>query len=86
VHIPIEGMHLLKSVWGEDAHEFKWVFLLRILYNIPNFTINSPDRWDNLPAKAKASPGLYANLMSFSVGPNVSPQFINTHSWIISNN
>ncbi|CEL60877.1 Cytochrome P450 4F1 OS=Rattus norvegicus GN=Cyp4f1 PE=2 SV=1 [Rhizoctonia solani AG-1 IB] len=55
VHIPIEGMHLLKSVWGEDAHEF------------------NPDRWDNLPAKAKASPGLYANLMSFSVGPNSCP-------------
>ncbi|KAF8757197.1 Cytochrome P450 hydroxylase [Rhizoctonia solani] len=55
IHIPIEGMHLLKSVWGEDAHDF------------------NPDRWDSLPAKVKASPGLYANLMSFSVGPNSCP-------------
>ncbi|ELU42570.1 cytochrome P450 hydroxylase [Rhizoctonia solani AG-1 IA] len=42
IHIPIEGMHLLKSVWGEDAHDF------------------NPDRWDSLPAKVKASPGLYS--------------------------
>ena len=31
-----------------------------------------PDRWDNLPDAAKAQPGLYSNLMSFSVGPRVS--------------
>ncbi|CAE6452607.1 unnamed protein product [Rhizoctonia solani] len=55
VHIPYEGMNLLKSVWGEDAHEF------------------NPDRWDNLPTTAKANPGLYANLMSFSVGPSSCP-------------
>jgi cytochrome P450 len=25
VHIPIEGMNVSKQVWGEDAHEFKYV-------------------------------------------------------------
>ncbi|KAJ1304609.1 hypothetical protein OPQ81_005751 [Rhizoctonia solani] len=55
VQIPIEGMNLLKSVWGEDAHEF------------------NPDRWDNLPDTAKANPGLYSNLMSFSIGPSSCP-------------
>ena len=25
IHIAIEGLNLSKSVWGEDAHEFKWV-------------------------------------------------------------
>ncbi|CAE6468109.1 hypothetical protein ACGC1H_007402 [Rhizoctonia solani] len=55
VHIPIEGMNLLKSVWGEDAHQF------------------NPDRWDNLPATVKTNPGLYANLLTFLVGPNSCP-------------
>ena len=31
-----------------------------------------PDRWDDLPEAAKAQPGLYSNLMSFSAGPRVS--------------
>ena len=31
-----------------------------------------PDRWDNLPDTARVQPGLYSNLMSFSVGPRVS--------------
>lgn len=30
-----------------------------------------PDRWDDLPDAAKAQPGLYPNLMSFSAGPRV---------------
>ena len=28
VHIAIEGLNLSKSVWGEDAHEFKFVLIL----------------------------------------------------------
>ena len=36
------------------------------------FLAYRPDRWDNLPDAAKALPGLYSNLMTFSVGPRVS--------------
>ena len=36
------------------------------------FTGSRPDRWDDLPDAAKAQPGLYSNLMSFSAGPRVS--------------
>ena len=34
--------------------------------------VSRPDRWDSLPDAAKAQPGLYSNLMSFSAGPRVS--------------
>ncbi|QRV79355.1 cytochrome P450 family protein [Ceratobasidium sp. AG-Ba] len=33
----------------------------------------NPDRWNNLPKAAKANPGLYANLMNFSIGPSSCP-------------
>ena len=36
------------------------------------FLLCRPDRWDNLPDAARVQPGLYSNLMSFSVGPRVS--------------
>ena len=44
-------------------------FLGRIL---KSFLGDRPDRWDDLPEAAKAQPGLYSNLMSFSAGPRVS--------------
>ncbi|KAG9126684.1 hypothetical protein FRC07_002377 [Ceratobasidium sp. 392] len=33
----------------------------------------NPDRWNKLPETAKANPGLYANLMNFSIGPHSCP-------------
>ncbi|KAG8694197.1 hypothetical protein FRC08_008634, partial [Ceratobasidium sp. 394] len=33
----------------------------------------NPDRWTKLPQAAKTSPGLYANLMNFSIGPHSCP-------------
>ncbi|KAJ4498302.1 cytochrome-450 hydroxylase [Lentinula lateritia] len=29
----------------------------------------NPDRWDNLPEKAREQPGLFSNILSFSAGP-----------------
>ena len=50
---------------------------VRFLTLLPSGSLKSflscrPDRWDNLPDAAKAQPGLYSNLMTFSVGPRVS--------------
>jgi hypothetical protein len=42
--------------------------------------MSRPDRWDSLPDVAKAQPGLYSNLMSFSAGPRVSNTGHSTHA------
>ncbi|CAE6445095.1 Cytochrome P450 86A7 [Arabidopsis thaliana] [Rhizoctonia solani] len=44
IHIPIEGMNLLKSVWGEDAHQFnpdRWD-------NLPATVKTNPGLYSNL--------------------------------------
>ncbi|KAG8774160.1 hypothetical protein FRC12_002141 [Ceratobasidium sp. 428] len=33
----------------------------------------NPDRWNKLPETAKTTPGLYANLMNWSIGPHSCP-------------
>lgn len=75
VHIPIEGINMTTQVWGESAHEFKYVCLSSIKY-LSDLVFSSPDRWNDLPPSAKANPGLYAGLMSFSIGPSVCADYL----------
>ena len=71
VHIPIEGFNLDKEVWGEDAWEFKSILLPPFPFTSDD-SYFSPDRWDTLPEKVQALPGLLPHILSFSAGPRVS--------------
>ena len=60
-----------KSIWGEDAAEFKLVlFLISFFIWLSGFFFSSrPERWANIPNAASSVPGVWANLMSFLGGP-----------------
>ena len=72
VHVPIEGFNLDKELWGKDAWEFKFNLLSPFPFASDNHYFPSPDRWDTLPEKVQALPGLLPYILSFSGGPRVS--------------
>ena len=72
--IPINLVNRDKSIWGEDATEFKLVsfkFLFSFLISYPTcfFSLSRPERWENIPNAASSVPGVWANLLTFSGGP-----------------
>ncbi|KAG8926679.1 hypothetical protein FRC00_002659 [Tulasnella sp. 408] len=71
VHVPMEGFNLDKTVWGDDAWEFKvtkvWKFA--VFNAASSAATRRPERWDNLPELVKEQPGLWQNILTFSSGP-----------------
>ena len=70
--IPIAAVNRAKSLWGEDALEFKCVHFvdhLRISTDKVTPRANSPDRWNNLPDAVSAVPGVWGNMLTFIGGP-----------------
>jgi hypothetical protein len=53
---------------GSSSASFSSVGLRDVTHLI---LLTSPDRWDTLSDAAKAQPGVYANVMTFSAGPRV---------------
>ncbi|KAK1235950.1 hypothetical protein PQX77_000817 [Marasmius sp. AFHP31] len=52
--LPILAINKDRSLWGEDAEEFRQV----------------PERWENLPEAVKSIPGIWGNMMTFLGGPH----------------
>ena len=72
--IPIALINRDKSVWGDDANEFKLVlFLISFLLSHPTyfflFFFSRPERWANIPNAVASVPGVWANIMTFIGGP-----------------
>ena len=72
--IPIDLINRDKSIWGDDAAEFKLVlFLILFLISYPTcsffFFFPRPERWENIPNGVSSVPGVWANLMTFLGGP-----------------
>lgn len=65
VFIPIFTLNTDKRVWGKDAQEFKYVTLCLAISLLIRFR---PERWENIPPGAQASPGVWGNIMSFLGG------------------
>ena len=70
--IPIALINRDKSVWGEDASEFKLVLFLNSFFIWLSdlfFSPPRPERWENIPNAASSVPGVWANLLTFIGGP-----------------
>jgi hypothetical protein len=69
--IPINIINRDKSIWGEDATEFKLVLLFLILWLSDLSFFSRPERWENhdIPNAASSIPGVWANLLTFIGGP-----------------
>ena len=69
--IPIDVINRDKSIWGEDAREFKLVlFLIPFLFGyLTCFFPIRPERWAIIPDAASSVPGVWANLLTFLGGP-----------------
>lgn len=71
--IPILAINRDKSIWGEDAMEFKSViyFLLTsgvdIIYILS--CLHRPERWASVPEAAGSIPGVWGNMLTFLGGP-----------------
>lgn len=72
VFLPILVMNRLESIWGPDAAEFKYVYILYLscLFTDHSFSsYASPARWMNLPGAASTVPSVWGNQFSFLSGP-----------------
>ena len=69
--IPINLVNRDKSIWGEDASEFKLVsFLISLLIGwLIYFFFSRPERWENISNGASSVPGVWANILTFIGGP-----------------
>jgi hypothetical protein len=70
--IPILAINQSEDLWGPDVLQFKYGvdYCLLSSLNRTKYDGYSPDRWNSLPPKVKAFPGVYANLLSFLGGPH----------------
>ena len=69
VMIPIGLINRDKSIWGEDATEFK--FVLNFGFNwLSDLLFFRPERWENIPNGVSSVPGVWANLLTFIGGPH----------------
>ena len=69
--IPINIINRDKSIWGEDAAEFKLV-LFSISFQVGYLTccfLSRPERWENIPNAVSSVPGVWANILTFIGGP-----------------
>ena len=68
--IPIALINRDKSIWGEDATEFKLVlFFFPFIFGYLTCFFSRPERWANIPIAASFVPGVWANLLTFLGGP-----------------
>ena len=60
-----------KSIWGEDAAEFKLVLFLVISFLNCYLTcfFSRPERWESISNAVSSVPGVWANLLTFIGGP-----------------
>ena len=72
ITIPIDLINRDKSIWGDDAAEFKlvlfFIFVFDWLSDLFFFPLR-PERWENIPNDASSVPGVWADLMTFIGGP-----------------
>ena len=68
IMIPIIIINRDKSIWGEDADEFK-VGLVSFLVVFLTCFPPRPERWENTPDAVSSVPGVWANLLTFIGGP-----------------
>lgn len=75
ITIPIRTVARSTEIWGQDAHEFKfvhssceparWVYILTM---VSYFT--RPERWEKeVPSRAKEIPTVFSDLPTFIAGP-----------------
>lgn len=69
VSIPILATNRKKELWGEDAHEFKYVLCTSALLNLLTVLICRPERWLHPPEAISTIPGVWGNQLSFLGGP-----------------
>ena len=70
--VPISLINRDKSIWGEDAATFKFVFDLNFVLQLVVrlvFFFSRPERWENIPNAASSIPGVWANQLTFIGGP-----------------
>ena len=69
--IPINLINRDKTIWGEDAAEFKLVLALISFLNWLSdfFFLFRPERWEDIPNAVSSVPGVWANLLTFIGGP-----------------
>ena len=67
--IPVDLINRDKSIWGEDATEFKLVLFLCLFLINYLFFLYRPERWENIPNAALSVPGVWANILTFIGGP-----------------
>ena len=70
--VPIALINRDKSIWGEDATEFKLVlfFYFVFIWLLSDLIFFSrPERWENIPNAASSVPGVWANQLTFIGGP-----------------
>lgn len=68
VMIPIAGVNTDKSLWGEDAHQFRHGILVQTQHLDSKYLFR-PERWEKLPEMTREIPAAWANLLTFFAGP-----------------
>jgi cytochrome P450 len=66
--IPILVLNRSKSMWGEDAMEFKCV-LFSAEDVLKTEFVSRPERWESVPEAVSSIPGVWGNILSFLGGP-----------------
>lgn len=69
VFIPILAMNRKKELWGEDAHEFKYVVFVFKRGAPVDLLSCRPERWLHPPEAISTIPGVWGNQLSFLGGP-----------------
>lgn len=69
--VPIIAVNRDKSIWGEDADEFRQAILLD---RLPPRDLNSPllcrpERWESISEASSEVPGVWGNMLTFLGGP-----------------
>lgn len=68
IQIPILALNRSKEIWGEDAREFKYVFI-SIFFRTRPIATNRPERWESAPEAAASIPGVWGHMLTFIGGP-----------------
>ena len=73
IFIPILAINRAKALWGEDAHEFRWVVVYMCGWSAvltgSGGPISRQERLEQVPEATQSVPGVWGNLMSFLGGP-----------------
>jgi hypothetical protein len=71
IHLPLEATSVDRTIWGEDAWEFRQVLVSSQPQHVVDH-VHRPERWESIPEKVGVLRGPYADMLSFSAGPRVS--------------